>query len=103
MLWLERRVVAALAGSDDERGQGAITKFVDSSFTAMPAHLRLGVVVESIALGLYVRLRYLGNPSAAQVRAALAAFERNPIGVIRQYPQLLASLVIFAQYEQAAP
>ncbi|MEP6626250.1 MAG: hypothetical protein ABJC79_17515 [Acidimicrobiia bacterium] len=102
MLWLERRIVAALAGPDDERTGGAISEFVDSSFRAMPAHLRLGVVVESIGLGAYVRLRYLGNPTAEQIRSALAGFERNPIGVVRQYPQLLASLVIFSQYEKAA-
>src|SRR3954452_20505588 len=102
MLWLERRIVAALAGADDDRSGGAISEFVDSSFRAMPAHLRLGVVVESIGLGAYVRVRYLGNPSTEQIRAALTGFERNPIGVVRQYPQLLASLVIFAQYEKAA-
>ena len=51
MLWLERRIVAALAGADDDRSAGAISDFVDSSFKAMPAHLRLGVLVESIGLG----------------------------------------------------
>ena len=103
MVWLERRIVAALAGSDDDASSGAITDFVDSSFRAMPAHLRFGVLVESVGLGAYVWLRYLGNPTAGQIRAALAGFERSPIGVIRQYPQLLASLVIFAQYERAIP
>ena len=100
MLWLERRIVAALAGSDDDRSGGAISEFVDSSLRAMPQHLRLGVVVESIGLGAYVRVRYLGQPSPQQIRAALAGFERFPLGVVRQYPQLLASLVIFAQYDR---
>ncbi len=99
MLWLERRVVTALAGNDDERTGGAITEFVDTSFAAMPQHLRLGVVGESLLLGVFVRLRYAPNPSDADVLAAMTAWEHNPIGVIRQYARLLTSLVTFAQQE----
>ncbi len=99
MLWLERRVVAALAGPDDQRTGGAISQFVHTSFTAMPQHLRLGVAGESIGLGAYVVARYGRDPSNAQIEAALTAWERNPIGVVRQYARLLSSLVIFAQQE----
>ena len=99
MLWLERRVVAALAGPDDQRTGGAITEFVDTSLAAMPQHLRLGVVGESIGLGAYVVLRYGSNPSDHQIEAAIAQWERHPIGVVRQYARLLSSLVIFAQQE----
>ena len=99
MLWLERRVVTALAGPDDVRTGGAISHFVDTSFTAMPQHLRLGVVVESLALGTYVRLRHGADPSPDAIIRSIAQWEHNPIGVIRQYARLLSSLVVFAQQE----
>lgn len=99
MLWLERRIVAALAESDDDRSGGAISEFVDSSFRAMPQHLRLGVVVESMVLGTYVRMRHGSDPSRDSIVGSLDAWEHNPIGVIRQYARLLSSLVIFSQQE----
>ncbi len=103
MLWLERRVVGALAGPDDVRHGGAISEFVDSSLRAMPQHLRLGVAAESVLLGAWVRLREGAEPDTAAVQGHLAAWERFPVGVIRQYPTLLASLVLFARHELAAP
>jgi hypothetical protein len=103
MLWLERRVVGALAGPDDAGHDGAISAFVDSSLRAMPAHLRVGVAAESLLLGAWVRVREGSHPAAEAVREHLAAWERFPIGVIRQYPQLLGSLVLFARHELAAP
>lgn len=103
MLWLESRVVAALAGPDDLRHDGAISEFVDSTLRAMPQHLRLGVALESVALGVWVRIRSGAEPDAEAVACHLATFEANPIGVIRLYPKLLASLVIFAQEELATP
>ncbi len=99
MLWLERRVVMALAGPDDERTGGAITQFVGSSFDAMPQHLRLGVVGESILLGAYVRVRHGLDPDREVILASIQQWEHHPIGVIRQYARLLSSLVIFAQQE----
>ena len=99
MLWLERRIVAALAGADDVRTGGAITEFVDTSFRAMPQHLRAGVVGESILLGAYVCLRRGLDPSGAEILAAMDQWEHHPIGVIRQYARLLSSLVIFPQHE----
>lgn len=101
MLWLERRVVTALAGPDDTRTHGAISEFVDTSFAAMPQHLRLGVVGESIALGVYVRLRHGPHPTAEAIRGVLDQWENNPVSVIRQYARLLSSLVVFAQQELA--
>jgi len=99
MLWLERRVVSALAGADDERSGGEITEFVSSTLAAMPEHLRLGVALESIGLGVWTRLRYGTNPDPATMERALAGFERAPIGVVRLYPRLFSSLVLFARYE----
>jgi hypothetical protein len=99
MFWLEGRVVDALAGKDDDRHDGAITAFVGSSLTAMPQHLRLGVALESVGLGTWVRLRHGPDPSPAVIRECLAGWEHHPVGVVRQYPRLLSSLVIFAQQE----
>jgi hypothetical protein len=99
MFWLEGRVVSALAGEDDDRTRGAISAFVGSSLAAMPQHLRLGVALESLGLGAWVRLRHGPNPDAAAIRRQIAGWEHHPIGVVRQYPRLLSSLVIFAQQE----
>jgi hypothetical protein len=99
MFWLEGRVVTALAGEDDRRTGGAISDFVGSSLAAMPQHLRLGVALESIGLGAWVRLRHGLNPDRAAIRHSMTGWERNPIGVVRQYPRLLSSLVLFAQHE----
>jgi hypothetical protein len=99
MFWLEGRVVDAIAGEDDARTGGAITEFVDSSLAAMPQHLRLGVALESLGLGAWVRLRHGPNPDADAIRRSITGWEHNPIGVVRQYPRLLSSLVIFAQQE----
>ena len=101
MLWLEDRVVGALAGDDDARTGGAISSFVRSSLGAMPQHLRLGVAVESLGLGAWVRLRHGRDPGPAAIRHSMASWEQHPIGVVRQYPRLLSSLVIFAQQELA--
>jgi hypothetical protein len=99
MLWLERCVVSALAGADDERTGGGVSEFVETSLRAMPEHLRLGVAVESVGLGLWTRLRHGADPSPESLRRSIAAWERAPVGVVRQYPQLLNSLVRFARYE----
>ncbi len=99
MFWLEGRVVTALAGDDDQRTGGAITTFVDTSLAAMPQHLRFGVALESVGLGMWVRLRHGPNPDAAAIRRSMTGWEHHPIGVVRQYPRLLSSLVLFAQHE----
>lgn len=101
MLWLERRVVSTLAGADDERTGGAVSAFVESSLRAMPQHLRLGVALESIGLGLLTRMRYGSDPNAEAIHHSIAGWERAPVGVVRQYPRLLNSLVLFARYELA--
>ncbi len=101
MLWLERRVVAALTRAADEPTRSEVARFVDTSLAAMPRHLRFGVVAESVGLGLWLRLRHGADPDRAAVERAVAAWERSPIGVVRQYPRLLGSLVIFADYELA--
>jgi hypothetical protein len=99
MFWLEGRVVQALAGDDDHRTGGAISTFVDTSLAAMPQHLRLGVALESVGLGLWVRLRHGLDPDATAIRRSMTGWEHNPVGVVRQYPRLMSSLVLFAQHE----
>jgi hypothetical protein len=101
MFWLEGRVVSALAGDDDARADGAISSFVASSLAAMPQHLRLGVAVESLGLGAWVRLRHGVDPDPDTIRRSLSGWEHHPVGVVRQYPRLFSSLVIFAQHELA--
>jgi hypothetical protein len=99
MLWLERHVVAAMTGDDDTLHAGAISEFVATSLAAMPQHLRLGVALESTGLGTWVRLRHGAHPDPATIRRCLHTWERFPIGVVRQYPRLFSSLVLFAKYE----
>jgi hypothetical protein len=46
-----------------------------------------------------VRLRHGRDPDPAVIRRSMSGWEQNPIGVVRQYPRLLSSLVLFAQHE----
>jgi hypothetical protein len=101
MFWLEGRVVAALAGPDDARTDGAITEFVETTLAAMPQHLRLGVALESLGLGVVTRVRYGVHPDDEQIRSAIESWERFPVGLVQLYPRLFASLVLFAQQELA--
>ena len=103
MLWLERRIVSALAGADDERTGGAITGYVAATLDDMPEFQRLGVAVESVVLGLWTRLRYGADPGPDAVHRALAGFERVPVNLIQLYPRLFSSLVLFARNELTAP
>jgi hypothetical protein len=101
MLWLERQVVAALPTTDRPEVLASIRDFVDTSLSAMPEHLRLGVAGESVVLGAWVRLRHR-EPDAATVRRQVTSWEANPISFIRQYARLLTSLVLFAEQEHLA-
>jgi hypothetical protein len=100
MLWLERQVVATLAGDVDPRRRLALEGYVDGVLRSMPEHLRFGVAAESIVLGSGEWVaRRLGSrrPLADRIRR----WEESPIGPIRQYVRLLSSLVIFASEELA--
>jgi hypothetical protein len=101
MFWLEDRVVGALAGADDARTGGAISEFVATTLAAMPQHLRLGVALESLGLGVLTRIRYGVDPDDGQIRRAIESWERFPVGLVQLYPRLFASLVLFAQQELA--
>ena len=100
MLWLERHVVNALIDDDDARRRAAITDYVDGSLRDMPQHLRFGVAAESVVLGIRPRvMSLLGRFGSEQARASVRRWEASPIGLVRQYPRLLGSLVLFADGE----
>src|SRR3954447_2436931 len=101
MFWLEGRVVSALAGDDDVRTGGAISHYVATTLAAMPQHLRLGVALESIGLGMITRMRFGLRPDDDAMHRAIAGWERFPVGLVQLYPRLLTSLVLFAQQELA--
>jgi hypothetical protein len=71
---------------------------VDGVLRAMPEHLRIGVVGESLVLGSGAWLA-----DALRSRRSFAdrieGWEHSRIGVIRQYVRLFSSLVIFANEE----
>jgi hypothetical protein len=100
VLWLEREVVASLTAHTDARRRAAIADYVDGALHAMPEHLRLGVAAESLVLGLRPRLLSLvGRFDRRRARDAVHRWEGSRIGLIRQYPRLLSSLVLFADGE----
>jgi hypothetical protein len=98
MLWLERQVVASLSADIDPRRRRAVEAYVDGVLHAMPEHLRIGVVGESLVLGTIEWLaRKLGSRRSFAER--IDGWEHSRIGVIRQYVRLFSSLVIFANEE----
>ncbi len=100
VLWLEREVVASLTDDTDTRRRSAIADYVDGALRAMPEHLRLGVAAESFVLGLRPRLlSLLGRFDRETARDSVRRWEESRIGLIRQYPRLLSSLVLFADGE----
>lgn len=96
MLRFERQVVASLIGTADAGERAAVERFVEESLGAMPEHLRVGVLAETIGLGLWARAR---RSSAGEV---LRSLEQSPIGLLRQYERLFGSLVLFAEQELTA-
>lgn len=93
MLGFERRMVAALTTTSDPALRSGVEGWVDGSLRDMPEVLRLGVLVESVGLGLWARAR----PQADT--ALLRSFEYSPLWPVRQYVRLLRSLVLFAENE----
>lgn len=93
MLGFERRMVAALTTSPDPALRAGVEGWVDDTLRDMPEHLRLGVLLESVGLGLWARVRPNDD------RALLQSFERSPLWPVRQYVRLLRSLVLYAENE----
>ena len=96
MLGFERRIVAALTTAPDPDLRAGVSAWVDDTLRDMPEHLRLGVLAETIGLGLWAKVR--GSDDAA----LLESFERSPLWPVRQYVRLLKGLVIFAEHELGA-
>jgi hypothetical protein len=93
MLAFERAVVDALIDSDDPDTRTAVTSWVDSSLRELPEVVRLGVLAESVGFGMLARV-IRGGPAAL-----VPLLERSPIGLVRQYPRLFRSLVLFGELE----
>jgi len=93
MLGLERRIVAALTTADDPAVRSGVATWVEETLQDMPEHLRLGVAVQSVVLGLWASTR------PGDDAALLASFERSPLWPVRQYVRLFKGLVLFAEQE----
>jgi hypothetical protein len=92
MLAFERRVVAALTDATAPRDRAAVDEWVGGVLADMPEPLRAGVLAESVLLAAVARL-------APDVGGLLDRLDRSPIGVLRQYPRLFRSLVLFGELE----
>ena len=96
MLGFERRIVAALTTASEPSLRDGVEQWVEATLDDMPEFLRLGVLAESIGLGLWARVR-----AGLDDRALIASFEASPLWPVRQYVRLLRGLVIFAEQELA--
>jgi len=94
MLGFERRVVAALTDAADPRVRAGVEAWVETSLRDMPDHLRLGVWVESVLLGVWARVAARDDDAAL-----LRSLQASPLWPVRQYVRLLRSLVLFAEHE----
>jgi hypothetical protein len=102
VLKFERQVVVGLLADAGTPTAPGVERFVDGSLRAMPQHLRLGVFGESLLLATWVRVRHLGRSDGPAVARLCESLGRSPIGLLRQYPRLFHSLVLFAENELAA-
>ena len=94
MLKLERRVVADLTESADPELRQAVEAWVDSTLVSMSDVLRLGVAAESMAFSAWVAVARPGD-----LHGLLGWLERSPISLLRSYPRLFRSLVLFGELE----
>lgn len=93
MLWFEREVVSTLTAGIEEPLRSQVKAYVDDALGAMPEHLRAGMAAESVALGLWARLR------GSRHGVRLEPLEASRLDPVRQYVRLLRSLVLFAEHE----
>lgn len=94
MLKLERRVVGDLTESTDPRLRQAVEGWVDGTLREMPDGLRLGVAAESMLLSAWVAL---ARPS--DLHGLLDWLAGSPVSLLRSYPRLFRSLVLFGELE----
>ncbi|MEA3076701.1 MAG: hypothetical protein QOF60_1609 [Actinomycetota bacterium] len=93
MLDFERQLVATLTDVDDPGLRARVAGFVEASLHAMPEHLRLGVLVQSVAFAAWTKI--------APTDDLAGRLERSPIPLVRQHVRLFRSLVLFAEQELA--
>ena len=93
MLAFERRVVGALLPAADPSRRAQVEHWVGDVLADMPEPLRAGVMAESLLFGAAARVLRT-DPAAL-----LERLDRAPIGVLRQYPRLFRSLVLFGDLE----
>jgi hypothetical protein len=103
MLRFEREVVTALGSAPDQPTRSAVEAFVDGSLRAMSEPARLGILVETVLLGSYIKLLAVtGQPGGPDdLRARLARWETGRVGVVRLYVRLFRSLVLLSENELA--
>lgn len=94
MLPIEHRVVADLTTAEDPDHRRAVEAWVEGSLAEMPDVLRLGVMAESMLFSAWVALRRPGD-----LHGLLAWLDRSPISLLRSYPRLFRSLVLFGELE----
>ena len=97
MLKLERRLVAELTTSADPAIRQQVERWVDGSLADMAEVLRLGVALESLLFSGWVALR-----RPADLRGLLAWLDASPVSLLRSYPRLFRSLVLFGELELGA-
>ena len=86
-------MVAALTTSPDPAVRARVATWVDDSLRDMPEHLRLGVLVESLGLGMWAAVRRQDDDRLVR------SLESSPLWPVRQYVRLLRSLILFAENE----
>ena len=96
MLKLERRVVADLITTPDLELRQRVEAWVDGTLRDMSDVLRLGVAAESVLFTAWVAIRR--PPDTLDL---LRWLERSPVSLLRSYPRLFRSLVLFGELELA--
>jgi len=94
MLPLERRVVADLTTSTDPEVRRQVEGWVEGTLRDMPDVLRLGVALESLLFAAWAAVR-----RPADLHSLLKWLDRSPISLLRSYPRLFRSLVLFGELE----
>lgn len=96
MLKIERRVVADLTTAADPELRRRVAAWVDGTLHDMPDGLRLGVAAESVLFSAWTALR-----RPADLHGLLGWLDRSPVSLLRSYPRLFRSLVLFGELELA--
>jgi hypothetical protein len=96
MLPIERRVVADLCTATDPELRRRVERWVDGTLGDMSDLLRLGVMAESLLFTLWAMV---ARP--ADLDGLLRWLDRSPISLLRSYPRLFRSLVLFGELELA--